>query len=123
MYKFTLSKPARDGALDAGIVIHEYCHGLSTRLTGGPADSSCLSVGEPAGLGEGYGGQSARYILMFPLTFDVSAPSRLRSSVGSKCQEQYGLLHGRSMGYEQAIRNPEFPLHYGALGPSCMLLL
>lgn len=41
------------GDLDAGIIIHEYTHGVSTRLTGGPANSGCLGWGEPGGLGEG----------------------------------------------------------------------
>ncbi len=35
--------PARvDGDLDNGIVAHEYGHGISNRLTGGPDNSSCL---------------------------------------------------------------------------------
>ncbi len=32
----------RDGSLDAEIVSHEYGHGLSTRLTGGPSNPGCL---------------------------------------------------------------------------------
>ncbi|EDM45586.1 Protease-associated PA [unidentified eubacterium SCB49] len=32
----------RDGSLDAEIISHEYGHGLSIRLTGGPANSGCL---------------------------------------------------------------------------------
>ncbi|KAF8906996.1 Fungalysin metallopeptidase-domain-containing protein [Gymnopilus junonius] len=40
---------------DAGIVIHELSHGLSTRLTGGPANSGCLGWGEAGGMGEGWG--------------------------------------------------------------------
>ncbi|HCY82991.1 MAG TPA: hypothetical protein DHV22_16035, partial [Xanthomarina gelatinilytica] len=32
----------RDGSFDNGIVAHEYGHGISTRLTGGPA-TNCLS--------------------------------------------------------------------------------
>ena len=32
----------RDSAFDNGIIIHEYCHGLSTRLTGGPSNSVCV---------------------------------------------------------------------------------
>ena len=40
-----------DGSLDNGIVAHEYCHGLSTRLTGGPGNSNCLSNGEQGGEG------------------------------------------------------------------------
>ncbi|MDT0294611.1 T9SS-dependent M36 family metallopeptidase [Mesonia ostreae] len=32
----------KDGSLDAGIVSHEYGHGISNRLTGGPGNASCL---------------------------------------------------------------------------------
>jgi len=32
----------KDGSLDTGIVAHEYGHGISNRLTGGPANASCL---------------------------------------------------------------------------------
>lgn len=32
----------RDGAFDNGIVAHEYTHGISTRLTGGPSRNDCL---------------------------------------------------------------------------------
>lgn len=47
--------PFRDGDFEAGIVIHEFSHGLSTRLTGGPKDSGCLGWGESGGMGEGWG--------------------------------------------------------------------
>ncbi len=43
--------PAVDGDFDNGIVVHEYGHGVSTRLTGGPANSSCLSNAEQGGEG------------------------------------------------------------------------
>lgn len=42
--------------MEAGIVIHELTHGLSTRLTGGPKNSGCLGWGEAGGMGEGWGG-------------------------------------------------------------------
>ncbi len=32
-----------DGSLDNGIIAHEYAHGISTRLTGGPDTSNCLT--------------------------------------------------------------------------------
>ncbi|MEL6635235.1 MAG: M36 family metallopeptidase [Bacteroidota bacterium] len=32
-----------DGDFDNGIIAHEYAHGVSTRLTGGPSQSECLS--------------------------------------------------------------------------------
>lgn len=44
----------KDGSLDTQIIIHEYCHGLSTRLVGGPMNSNCLGWGESGGLGEGW---------------------------------------------------------------------
>jgi extracellular elastinolytic metalloproteinase len=40
-----------DGTLDNGIVAHEYGHGISNRLTGGPSAAGCLSNGEQAGEG------------------------------------------------------------------------
>ncbi len=42
---------ALDGSLDNGIVAHEYGHGLSIRLTGGPGNSGCLSNAEQGGEG------------------------------------------------------------------------
>lgn len=32
----------RDSAFDTSIITHEYCHGLSSRLTGGPSNAYCL---------------------------------------------------------------------------------
>ncbi|KAI7762481.1 hypothetical protein LZL87_008827 [Fusarium oxysporum] len=55
MYLWTYSTPQRDCSFDAGVVIHEYTHGLSNRLTGGPANSGCLPGGESGGMGEGWG--------------------------------------------------------------------
>ncbi|KAL5501075.1 hypothetical protein ACEPAH_9462 [Sanghuangporus vaninii] len=55
MYLWNTAQPYRDGDLEAGIVIHELSHGLSTRLTGGPANSGCLGWGESGGMGEGWG--------------------------------------------------------------------
>ena len=57
MYLWNTANPYRDGDLEAGIVIHELSHGLSTRLTGGPANSGCLGWGEAGGMGEGWGGK------------------------------------------------------------------
>ena len=43
--------PQLDGDLDNGVVVHEYGHGVSNRLTGGPANSSCLGNAEQGGEG------------------------------------------------------------------------
>ncbi|KEP46410.1 extracellular elastinolytic metalloproteinase [Rhizoctonia solani 123E] len=55
MYLWDASSPYRDGDLDAGVLIHELTHGLTNRLTGGPANSGCLATWESAGMGEGLG--------------------------------------------------------------------
>ncbi|KAF5347213.1 hypothetical protein D9758_011045 [Tetrapyrgos nigripes] len=55
MYLWNTAIPYRDGDFEAGIVIHELSHGLSTRLTGGPLNSGCLGWGESGGMGEGWG--------------------------------------------------------------------
>ncbi len=42
---------ALDGSFDNGIIAHEYGHGISTRLTGGPDVASCLRNDEQMGEG------------------------------------------------------------------------
>lgn len=54
MYIFDNTDPNRDGALDQGVVVHEYTHGLSNRLTGGASNDGCLSSTESGGMGEGW---------------------------------------------------------------------
>ncbi|MBP8250238.1 MAG: M36 family metallopeptidase, partial [Chitinophagales bacterium] len=51
MYLWTAPNPDRDGSFDNGIVAHEYGHGVSNRLTGGPGNSSCLQNAEQGGEG------------------------------------------------------------------------
>ncbi|MDH3402565.1 MAG: extracellular metalloproteinase [Acidobacteriota bacterium] len=48
---FDFTDPRRDGVLDAGIVVHEYGHGISNRLVGGPANVSCLTNAQQPGEG------------------------------------------------------------------------
>ena len=40
-----------DGSFDNGIIAHEFGHGLSNRLTGGPSQASCLVNAEQGGEG------------------------------------------------------------------------
>lgn len=73
-----------DGSFDNGIVIHEFGHGVSNRLTGGPNNSNCLFNGEQAGEGwsdyfsllftieNGDAGTDARGIGTFALNEPVS---------------------------------------------------
>jgi hypothetical protein len=51
MYIFTGPTPDRDGNFDAGIILHEYTHGLSNRLVGGGVGMSTLAS---MSMGEGW---------------------------------------------------------------------
>ena len=43
MYLWSSPNPDLDGDFDNGIIVHEYGHGISNRLVGGPSNVSCLS--------------------------------------------------------------------------------
>ena len=68
MYLWTLggSNPQKDGDIDNGIVIHEFSHGTSNRLTGG-GSGACLGNAEQ--MGEGW---SDYYALMFTQNWATS---------------------------------------------------
>lgn len=51
-----------DGDFDNGIIAHEYGHGISSRLTGGPANAGCLQNAEQ--MGEGWSDWIALMMLM-----------------------------------------------------------
>lgn len=51
MYLWDSTTPARDGDFDSGIIVHEYGHGISNRLVGGPSTVSCLSNAQQPGEG------------------------------------------------------------------------
>lgn len=51
MFTCTNVSPARDGDLDHGVIIHEYGHGISNRLVGGPSNTSCLGNTQQPGEG------------------------------------------------------------------------
>jgi hypothetical protein len=55
MYLFSYNMPMRDGDLDNQVIIHEYGHGVSTRLVGGPANSGALDARQSGAMGEGWG--------------------------------------------------------------------
>jgi len=54
LYPFTSKTPEKDSALVNQIMIHEYSHGVTQRLTGGPDKTSCLSSDEANALSEGW---------------------------------------------------------------------
>ena len=56
--------PDVDGDLDNLIIAHEYGHGISNRLTGGPANTSCLDNKEQ--MGEGWSDFFGLVLTMLP---------------------------------------------------------
>ena len=54
MYLWENTQPSRDSDLDSGVIIHEYGHGVSNRLTGGPSNADALNAIQSASLGEGW---------------------------------------------------------------------
>ncbi|MEA2604454.1 MAG: extracellular elastinolytic metalloproteinase [Acidobacteriota bacterium] len=42
MYLWSTATPQKDGDLDSGVIVHEYGHGISNRLVGGPSNVTCL---------------------------------------------------------------------------------
>jgi extracellular elastinolytic metalloproteinase len=71
MFEWTFTNPRRDSDLDAGVIIHEYGHGVSNRLTGTGGGISAL---QSRGMGEGW---SDYYALMF--TQGSTAPTTTTS--------------------------------------------
>ncbi|HPH86536.1 MAG TPA: M36 family metallopeptidase, partial [Ferruginibacter sp.] len=47
----TLAAANLDGDVDNGVIVHEHSHGISNRLTGGPAQAGCVSNAEHMGEG------------------------------------------------------------------------
>jgi len=54
MYVIDSSGSRRDADLQNEIIIHEYGHGISVRLTGGPSNSNSLDASQSGGLSEGW---------------------------------------------------------------------
>lgn len=55
MTLYRRDNPLRDRAFDSEIIIHEYGHGVSSRLTGGPGNTTSLNALQSKAMGEGWG--------------------------------------------------------------------
>ena len=68
--------PDRDSDLDSGVIAHEYGHGVSNRLTGGPANVGCLNTNTTQEqMGEGWSD-------FYALTFTTSPSDTPTTSRG-----------------------------------------
>ncbi|KAH8981281.1 peptidase M36 [Lactarius hatsudake] len=77
--------PARDGAVEDDIVIHENTHRVTNRMTGG-GTARCLQTTESGGMGEGWSDSMADWASQGPTTVDfvlgtfvINNPAGLRS--------------------------------------------
>lgn len=62
MYVWTYTTPNRTSDLDNGVIAHEFGHGVSNRLVGGPANVNCLTNVEQ--MGEGWSDYLALMVTM-----------------------------------------------------------
>ncbi|MBD3582326.1 T9SS-dependent M36 family metallopeptidase [Flavobacterium selenitireducens] len=94
-----------DGDFDNGIIAHEYGHGISTRLTGGPANSNCLFNDEA--MGEGW---SDWFALMMQLKAgDVgSTPKGIAAFASSQPAEGGGGIRTLPYSTDMAINGKTF---------------
>ncbi len=83
-----IDAPDRDSDLDNGVITHEYGHGVSIRLTGGPSTSSCLSNDEQ--MGEGWSDYFALAFTMDPTDMDID-PRGMGNYLLNKDESQRGI--------------------------------
>ncbi|KAG2003706.1 extracellular elastinolytic metalloproteinase [Coprinopsis cinerea AmutBmut pab1-1] len=62
-----LSAPRKDSAMANDVLIHEFAHGLTNRMTGG-GTARCLQTFEAAGLGEGWSDAMANWFAQKSVT-------------------------------------------------------
>ncbi|HEY9810271.1 MAG TPA: M36 family metallopeptidase [Halomicronema sp.] len=97
--------PLRTTDLDTVVLFHEYAHGVTNRLTGGPANSASLDNQQSAGMGEGWGD-------FFGLAFTMQ-PTNNRNQdyfVGTYAFPPRGV---RSRAYNEKITDNESTFTYG----------
>ncbi len=87
--------PDRDSDLDAGVIAHEYGHGISNRLTGGPATVSCLNNAEQ--MGEGWSD-------WFGITLTTSPADTATTPRGVGTYVSFQPADGVGIGSRRAIR-------------------
>ncbi|MEO6683699.1 MAG: M36 family metallopeptidase [Ginsengibacter sp.] len=101
-----------DGGLDNGIIAHEYAHGISSRLTGGPSTVTCLQNREQ--MGEGWSDFYALMITTDWATVTINDGNRLRS-IGSYILDANPASGIGIRGYPYTTDMTKNPLTYARL--------
>jgi Fungalysin metallopeptidase (M36)/PKD-like domain/Fungalysin/Thermolysin Propeptide Motif len=96
-----------DSDFDNGVIGHEYGHGWSTRLTGGPANSSCLGNAEQGG--EGWGDYNAlmlttNWATLTPTIASANIPRGIGTYVKGQATTGVGIRPYR-YSYNKAVVN------------------
>jgi extracellular elastinolytic metalloproteinase len=91
-----VERTGRHTALDSGVVYHEFMHGVTNRLVGGPLNVDALDEPQSAGMGEGWGDFVACVI--------------------NQTQVVGAWVVGRPGGIRKFPYDAAFPDHFGALG-------
>jgi hypothetical protein len=102
-----------DGDFDNGVIAHEYGHGVSNRLTGGPSNTSCLSNAEQ--MGEGWSDYLALMLCTDWSTADKNNPRGIGTYVVGETSAGLGIrefpysydLNISPYNYNYARANPE----------------
>ena len=112
MYIWTAANPDRDSDLDNGVIIHEYGHGVSNRLTGGPANSGALGNIQSRGMGEGWSDWHAIMFTQRPADL-ITSGHGIGTYVNNQPQNGVGIRRFR-YSYDMTIN----PLTWDAYGSS-----
>lgn len=73
MSLYKRDNPYRDRAYDSDIIIHEFGHGISGRLTGGPGNTTALNAIQSKAMGEGWGDWWALMLTQVPADAKLDA--------------------------------------------------
>lgn len=86
-----------DGAIDNSVNTHEYAHGISNRLTGGPSNSSCLYNKEEGG--EGWSDYLAAMVTTNWATVNLSDSSMVKYHAAYTINQVPGGVGSRTYPY------------------------
>ncbi len=91
-----VSSTNRHTAFDSSVVFHEFMHGVTNRLVGGPANARALDAPQSGGMGEGWGDY-------------IACSINQNDTVGS-------WVMNRTLGIRGFRYDSNFPDHFGDLG-------